>query len=175
MSRLEASKSFLKSLVAFIEEEEVPTTRRSRRLRKPREDSSSDAVRASSSRHKQPTMSFSRSSLGSVKEDSVPQESAISNSVLESKLTSTATPASEARTIISAETTTTTISEQDFSIVATATRKNREQEVFTYLNKSEDDNTLEIQNFKFHNLGLPSTEELSPSVAPTATYTLKKP
>lgn len=154
MSRLEASKSFLKSLVTFIEAEEVPTQRRSRRRKKSKERWSPDAVSASSSMPK----AASRQLSGSPEfiKDLAPQELAMSSWTLaQSKSPTTLNPTSEAAT--TARAAATALPHQSLVSEATGTREGREQgPPSNQVETAGHGAPLEIQNFKFHDLGLPS-------------------
>ena len=146
MSCLEASKSFLKSLVSFMEEKEVPTPRHSRRRRKSKQEwLTLDPIRTSLSMPK--VSRNSSQSLDSIKEFS-PQELAIVNWTFESKPMSSVASNSKVETLI----TVAALPEQHPSLVTKTIREEKEQDAFFNPKESANSHTLEIQNFKFHDL-----------------------
>jgi hypothetical protein len=154
MSRLEASKSFLKSLVTFIEEKEEPSSRRSRRRKKSKEIWSPEAVSASSS---MPTAAAASSRRLSRSPESIrdlaPPELAMPSWRLDQSKPTTAPSSTVSQTAA------TSLPAQDQSLVTerTSAREGREEDPPSNQRESAGHAAaFEIQNFKFRDLGLPS-------------------
>ena len=152
MSCLESGTSYLKSLVKFIEEEEIPLSKRGSRRKKSKDiwSPESQVLSASSSLPKPSSRRLSH-------EFPTPRELAMPSWNLDqSKPTTDPTPISE-----TAPGAAKSLPEQDQTFVSkhalSVNREGREQAPPSNQRERGHAAPFEIQNFKFHDLGLPST------------------